>query len=117
MKAPAHLIVIFSHGFGCSCGHNRDDANSRHEALRLAGMHQLAVFVHAATNSEQITTTCFGCGVKITMPATDPRIVMHDYASWIAEPCPSCGRSPRDIVAFARSQISAASPATKPASI
>jgi hypothetical protein len=101
VQTPAHLIKILSKGFSCSCGHHRMDATSKHDAIRLAAQHQLASFVRGVASDERTTTTCLGCGNKMVLPESNSEGLMHDYAAWIAQPCPSCGRAPREIVADA----------------
>ena len=95
------MIKISGKGFACSCGHNRNDAASTRDARRLAAQHQLAAFVRGVASGQQATTTCLGCGGKLTLPESDSEGLMHDYAAWIAQPCPSCKRAPREIVADA----------------
>jgi len=99
VKSPAHVIKISSDGFACSCGNNRNDAASTHDARRLAAQHQLAAFVRGVASDQRATTTCLGCGNTLTLPESNSEGLMHDYAVWIAQPCPSCGRAPREIVA------------------
>jgi hypothetical protein len=101
VKSMTHLIKIVSKGFSCSCGHHSRDAASTHEAFRLAAQHQLAAFVRGVASGEPVTTTCLGCGNSLALPESNSEGLMHDYAAWIVQPCPSCGRAPREIVAGA----------------
>jgi len=97
----SHLIQILSRGFGCSCGHNRTDATTHHEAVRLASQHQLAAFVRGVASEQFVVTTCLGCSGKLRMPESNSEGLMHDYAVWIGQACPRCGRAPREIAADA----------------
>jgi hypothetical protein len=100
-SSHSHLIQILSRGFGCTCGHNRSDAASHHDALRLAAQHQLAAFVKGVAAGKFVTTSCLACKAKMLMPESDSEGLMHDYAEWIGKPCPRCGRSPKEVVAGA----------------
>ena len=95
----AHVITMIDEGFKCSCGFDRTDAASKREATRFAAQHQLAAFVRGVAGGERVTTSCLGCGASVAMPASNSEELMHDYATWIAQPCPSCGRAPRQVVA------------------
>jgi hypothetical protein len=101
VQTPVHVIRILSNGFACSCGHNRKDAGSAHDARRFAAQHQLAAFVRGVASGQRVSTTCLGCGGTVAMPDSNSEGLMHDYAGWIAQPCPACGRAPREIVADA----------------
>jgi len=101
MKSPVHVIKVSASGFKCSCGHHRLDAASMHDALRFAVQHQLAAFVRGVVSGQRAVTTCLGCGKELALPDSDSEGLMEDYAAWIAQPCPSCGRAPREIVADA----------------
>jgi len=100
-SSHSHLIQILSRGFGCTCGHNRSDAASHHDALRLAAQHQLAAFVKGVAAGQIVTTSCLACKAKTRMPESDSEGLMHDYAEWIGQPCPRCGRAPKEVVADA----------------
>ena len=101
MRTPAHVIKVLSDGFACSCGHNRNDATSAHDARRFAAQHQLAAFVRGVASGQRVTSSCLGCGNTLALPESNSEGVMQEYAVWIAQPCPSCGRAPSEIVADA----------------
>ena len=100
-SSHSHLIQILARGFGCTCGHNRSDSESRHEALRLAAQHQLAAFVKGVAAGQIVTTSCLACKAKMRMPDSNSAGLMQDYAEWIGQPCPRCGRPPKEVVAGA----------------
>jgi len=98
-SSHSHLIQILAAGFGCTCGHSRSDVLSRRDALRLASQHQLAAFVKGVAAGQIVITSCLACKAKMRMPESDSEGLMHDYAQWIAQPCPRCGRPPKEVVA------------------
>jgi len=97
----SHLIQILSRGFGCTCGHNRIDAATRHDAVRLAAQHQLAAFVKGVAAGQIVVTSCLACKAKMRMPESNSEGLMQDYAQWIGQGCPRCGRAPKEVVAGA----------------
>lgn len=100
-SSHSHLIQILARGFGCTCGHSRTDAASHHDAFRLAAQHQLAAFVKGVAAGQIVITSCLACKARMRMPESNSEGLMHDYAEWIGQPCPRCGRLPREVVADA----------------